>query len=203
MRDIPLFTATDGMASLILHEIPFRREAYVWIRTLYGSLKGLMGECAGFCKAAGAEQVYFSGELDFAGFPIHAKLIYRSIPRKRLPATLATALPTQDLDRWLSLYRERFRFVPAAQSTPSTEGCYDISLNGELIGIGQLQGGMLMSLASLKPGMGKDCLCALAANTDSPLLRLVCAEENLPAMKLYDKLGFSRDEIKEVWYCMK
>jgi RimJ/RimL family protein N-acetyltransferase len=32
---------------------------------------------------------------------------------------------------------------------------------------------------------------------------LVCAEENLPAMKLYDKLGFSLDEVKEVWYSMK
>ena len=55
MRDIPLFTVTDGMATLILHEIPFRKEAYVWVRSLFGSLDGLMQECAGFCRAAGAE----------------------------------------------------------------------------------------------------------------------------------------------------
>ncbi len=203
MKDIPLFTATDGMAMLILHEIPFRRQAYVWIRAVYGSLSGLMKECAGFCRAAGAEEVYFSGNGDFSDFPVHARLIYRSVERASLPRSGAAAIPTQDEAAWLQRYRNRFRQVPAAQSTPSTEGLYDLYMDGELIGIGQLQGGMLMSVASLKPGAGADCVCALAKETDSPMLRLVCAEENVPAMKLYDKLGFTREEEKEVWYSMK
>ena len=93
--------------------------------------------------------------------------------------------------------------VPAAQSTPSLEGLYDIFMDGEQIGIGQIKDDMILSLASLRPGRGKDCLCALANRSQSPILRLVCAEENIPAMKLYDKLDFSRGEVKEVWYSMK
>ena len=203
MRDIPLFTVTDGMASLILHEIPFRGEAYVWIRTVYGRIGGLMEECAGFCRAAGAQKVYFSGNADLSAYPVHAKLIYRSADAKTLPKTEAVAKPTEDPHAWLEHYRRRFRSVPAAQSTPSSEGQYDIFLNGELIGIGQLKEDLLLSLASLRPGMGQDCLCALAVQSQSSKLRLVCAEENLPAMKLYDKLGFTKKDVKEVWYSMK
>ena len=203
MKDIPLFTVTDGMASLILHEIPFRKEAYVWIRTVYGRIGGLMEECAGFCRAAGAEKVYFSGNADLSAYPVYAKLIYRSANADTLPKTHAIATPTADPSAWLEHYRDRFRAVPAAQSTPSAEGQYDIFLNGELIGIGQLKEDLILSLASLRPGLGQDCLCALSLQSQSSKLRLLCAEENLPAMKLYDKLGFTVDGTKEVWYSMK
>lgn len=203
MRDIPLFTVTDGMATLILHEIPFRKEAFVWIRTVFGSVEGLVRECTGFCRAAGAESVYFSGEMDLKNYPIHARLIYRSVDKNKLPSTKAVACSVQDPVRWLDQYRSAFRQVPVAQSTPPEEGRYDIYMGEDHIGIGQVQGGMLMSIASLKAGMGKDCLCALALQSQGEALRLVCAEENLPAMKLYDKLGFSKEDVKEVWYSLK
>ena len=203
MRDIPLFTVTDGMATLILHEIPFRGEAYVWVRSLFGSLDGLMQECAGFCRAAGAEKVYFSGEMDFGTHPVHARLIYRCADKSAFPITQAVARPVTDDSLWLEHYRKAFRSVPVSQSTPPEEGRYDVYLGDEHIGIGQVQGGMLMSIASLKPGMGTDCLCALAAHSQGNHLRLVCAQENIPAMKFYDKLGFSVEEVKEVWYSLK
>ena len=203
MRDIPLFTVTDGMATLILHEIPFRQEAFVWIRTVFGSVEGLVKECTGFCKAAGAERVYFSGDMDLSAFSVHARLIYRSVPKSYLPSTEAVALPVKNEDQWLELYRQAFRPVPVAQSTPSPEGRYDIFRGGKLIGIGQIQGGMLMSIASTEKGMGTDCLCALASHGQGDRIRLVCAEENLPAMKLYDRLGFSKEEVKEIWYSLK
>lgn len=203
MRDIPLFTATNGMATLILHEIPFRKEAFVWIRTVFLSLDGLMEECRGFCRAAGAERVYFSGELDFGSRPVHARLIRRSVKKAALPETGALALPAKDPALWLEHYRRSFRPVPAARSTPSEEGRFDVYYKGTLIGIGQVQGGMLMTVAALEKGRGKDCVCALAAHSEGPVLQLVCAEENLPAMKLYDKLGFSREDVKEVWYSAK
>ena len=203
MRDIPLFTVTDGMATLILHEIPFRREAFVWIRTVFGSVEGLVKECAGFCKAAGADRVYFSGDMDLSTFPVHARLIYRSVSKSALPSTEAIALPVEDENRWLEIYRRAFLPVPVAQSTPSPEGRYDIFLGGKQIGIGQIQGGMLMSVASTEKGKGRDCLCALAPHGEGDGLRLVCAEENIPAMKLYDRLGFTKEDVKEVWYSLK
>ncbi len=203
MRDIPLFTATNGMATLILHEIPFRGDAFVWIRTVYGSTEGLMRECKDFCKAAGADRVYFSGEVDLSSYPVYARLIYRSIERNALPVTEAIVLPVRDPDLWLEQYRRRFRQVPAAQSTPSQEGRYDICIDDELIGIGQVQGGMLMSVAALRPGMGTHCVSALASRCEGPRVQLVCAEENSPAMKLYDKLGFTIEDVKEIWYSLE
>ena len=203
MRDIPLFTVTDGMATLILHEIPFRKEAFVWIRTVFGSVEGLVKECTGFCKAAGAEKVYFSGDMDLSSFPVHARLIYRSVQKSLLPSTQAIALPVENEERWLASYRHAFRSVPVAQSTPSQEGRYDVFLEGNFIGIGQIQGGMLMSVASMEKGRGQDCLCALAAHGQGDFLRLVCAEENIPAMNLYDRLGFTKEKVKEVWYSLK
>jgi len=203
MRDIPLFTATNGMATLILHEIPFRGDAFVWIRTVYGSLDGLLKACIGFCRAAGADRVYFSGETDLSAYPNYARLIYRSVDKSALPPTEATAVPVEDPSRWMEQNRNLFLQVPAAQSTPSEEGRYDIRMGQELIGIGQVQGGMIMSVASLRPGMGTHCVSALATLCQGPKARLVCAEENSPAMKLYDKLGFSKEEVKEVWYALK
>ena len=200
MRDIPLFTATNGMATLILHEIPFRGDAFVWVRTVFTATEDLMKECEGFCKAAGAERVYFSGESDFSGYPVYARLINRAVMVSSLPATEATALPVKDPHLWLEQYRQAFRSVPAAQSTPPEDGRYDICLEESLIGIGQIIGGKLLSVASLCPGMGTHCISALAARSTGPMLHLVCAEENLPAMKLYDKLGFSKGEVQEAWY---
>ena len=65
MTDIPVFTAADGIATLILHEIPARKEGYILVRAVFGSLAGLLRECADFCRGAGAERVYAGGEADF------------------------------------------------------------------------------------------------------------------------------------------
>ena len=66
MTDIPVFTAADGIATLILHEIPARKEGYILVRAVFGSLAGLLRECADFCRGAGAERVYAGGEADFS-----------------------------------------------------------------------------------------------------------------------------------------
>ena len=78
MTDLPVFTAADGLATLILHEIPAKREAYILVRTVFGTLDGLLRECAAFCRGAGAEHVYAGGAADFSGYPVFVRLIERS-----------------------------------------------------------------------------------------------------------------------------
>ena len=56
MKDIPVFSCPDGIATLILREVPFRGEGYILVRGVFGTLEGLLAECAGFCRAAGAER---------------------------------------------------------------------------------------------------------------------------------------------------
>ena len=55
-------------------------------------------------------------------------------------------------------------------------------------------------LAALLPGAGERCVRALAARCTGPEVRLTCAEENGRAMRLYDRLGFSRGAEERVWF---
>ncbi len=203
MKDIPIFTGCDGIATLILRQIPYRGEAYVLVRSVFTSLEACLHECESFCRAAGADRVYFSGNADFSDYCVYASLIERKILRSQLPQTTALAIPTQTPDEWVQLYHERFRNVPAASCCRTAEKAYDIVKDGIRIGIGQIDGDRILSLASIARGNGTDCLCALAKLCEGDTLRLLCAQQNIPAMKLYDKLGFSRGETKEVWYCKK
>ena len=202
MKDIPIFTSTEGIASLILREIPQRREAYVLIRGIFSDIDRMMSECERFCRAAGAERVYFSGEGDFSAYPVHARLIWRSIRRAALPASGATLVPVtmETAGDWLAHYQARFAAVPLARSCVDTADAWFIRDGGRTIGIGQLCGDELRTVAALAPGRGADCVAALASLSSAERLRLLCAMENAPAMALYDRLGFDRGEMKEIWY---
>lgn len=199
MKDIPIFTATNGIASLVLQEIPYRREAFVQIRGIFTQLPFLLRECAAFCRMAGAERIFASGAEDFSAYPLHARLMERTISKTKLPSVAAQAIPTQDAE-WLNLYREAFRHVPVARTLKTMEHCYWIEEAGERIGLGQIHEGYLYSVAALQTGAGERCVCALAAADAAPEIHLLCAMENQPAMKLYDRLGFSHGPIKESWY---
>ena len=124
--------------------------------------------------------------------PILYFLVYRPVPVK-----------PEEEKRWTELYNKRFRSVPAAASCRHTENAFFIYQNDELIGLGQTEGNQILSVASLKPGAGRDCVCSLASLCQGDYVSLLCAEQNHPAMKLYDRLGFSRGRIKEVWFCKK
>lgn len=205
MKDIPIFTSTEGIASLILREIPASREAYVLIRGVFTESERLMSECEQFCRLAGAEQVYFSGEADFAGCRVYARLLERSVDCAVLPPTRACAVPvTADTAaEWSAAYRARFAGVPAARRCVQPQDACLICAAERRIGIGQLSGDLLLTLASLERGCGADCVAAMAALCSAPRLRLLCAMENAPAMALYDRLGFDCGNVKEIWYSRK
>lgn len=202
MKDFPVFPCSDGMASLILREIPYRGEAYIRIRSVFGSRDGLVRTCADFCRQAGAKQIYLAADETLEGYPVYARLIERSLDKDDLPHTRATAEITTD-PQWVTLYNERFRNVPAAKTYLQTPpNAYFVRLDGERIGLGQLIDDELAAVAALKRGCGYDCVCALAAHIRQPRVRLLCAEENLPATRLYDRMGFSRDGTRSVWYVL-
>ena len=63
MNNIPIFTAVNGMATLILKEIPICGRAYVLLRSVWnGQTAALLEECAQFCRMAGAQEVFASDE---------------------------------------------------------------------------------------------------------------------------------------------
>ncbi len=203
MKDIPIFTACNGIASLILNQIPYRGDGYVLIRSIFSNAQDFMQECEHFCRMAGAQRVYFSGEADFAGMQIHATLLEREILQKNLPDSTAQAVETTDPSEWISLYNENFRAVPAAKYCREAKNAYDILKDGKRIGIGQVVHDRILTVAALQRGAGADCVRALAKLCDGETVYLNCAKENLPAMRLYDRLGFSEGSVKEIWYCKK
>ena len=70
----------------------------------------------------------------------------------------------------------------------------------ERIGLGRVRGSELLAVAALQPGAGERCVRALAAQCAGPEVRLTCAAENERAMRLYDRLGFSRGVEERVWF---
>ena len=200
MKDFPVFPCQDGLASLILSEIPYRQEAYILLRAVYGSLAALVRQCANFCADAGAKHIYVSGEGELSAYPVYARLVDRSIERALLPRVSARAERTES-DEWAVLYNERFRAVPCAKTYRTTpeNACFIFDGNTR-IGLGLCIKDELAAVASLERGRGADCVCALATQMDAGRIRLLCAEENTAAMRLYDRLGFSEDGVRRVWH---
>ena len=194
MKDIPVFSCPDGIATLILREVPFRGEGYILVRGVFGTLEGLLAECAGFCRAAGAERLFAAGEADFSGYPAAIRILGRSAPR-------ASLLPAPEAVRLMPVTEETAAVWAAEERALAAGGeALWIWDGAERIGLGRVRGSELLAVAALLPGAGERCVRALAARCTGPEVRLTCAEENGRAMRLYDRLGFSRGAEERVWF---
>ena len=70
MKDFPMFTTEFGVASLILHEIPYRGEAFILIQDTRQP-EELLAECVSFCRICGAEKIYVRGHEIAEKYPLH------------------------------------------------------------------------------------------------------------------------------------
>ena len=66
MKDIPVFTTQNGVASLILQEIPTQGCAYIRLQATL-SPEQLLAECISFCRMVGATRIYVAGAARNAG----------------------------------------------------------------------------------------------------------------------------------------
>ena len=54
MKDFPIFDTESGISSLILREIPYRREAYIHIQSVQPEgFWDHLHQCVSFCRMAG------------------------------------------------------------------------------------------------------------------------------------------------------
>ena len=211
MKDFPYFATDDGVASLILKEIPYRREAYIRIRDVQpGRFAPFLEECTAFCRMAGAEKIYAQGHEELACYPVHAA-VYEMRGRawadgrqleNLFPVTEATA------QRWRSICNERMRNVDcAATQTAADEkemlasgGAYFVHRDGELLGIGWLKDTELLAVCSVKPGAGERVMHTLMSLAEGADITLEVASTNTKAIRLYEKLGFLRTAEKVRWH---
>jgi len=209
MRDIPMFTTEFGVASLVLKEIPYQETAYIIIRDSLEPEK-LLEECRGFCRACGAEKIYATGHAILESRPLLTAMWEMRRDLAGIPDTDAALWPVQEhtLDSWRRIYNQKVKFVPNGAWMTEADGKamlqkgdgYFIHLGGELLGIGRASVEVIDWVASVKPGAGRDVVCALAHALTGDVATLTVASENKKAVRLYESLGFM--PVKEIsrWY---
>lgn len=210
MKDFPVFTTENGVASLVLKEIPYRGEAYILLRDTRNP-EALLKECVDFCRVCGARKVYASGHNVVESYPFHTSMLeMRGIPNVNedlieslFPVTEAT------VSRWREIYNKAFALVHNAATQESKDeqrilegGAYFIHNQGELLGIGLIREDTIEAIASVLPGRGERVLHSLCSVCPGVPLRLEVASENHRAIALYERIGFVKVKELSRWHCI-
>lgn len=215
MKNIPVFTSSYGIATLILREIPWNRTAYVLVRSVWNDQKAaLLEECRGFCRAVGAEQIYAAWELEDLPAEPAWEMQRMTRPKAGLPAgekpPVLEPLTKDNRDAYLRIYNTCFRSVPCAASYDysSLEPLYGEDLawlakvDGEYAGVAEISKIGLEGLAVLPEyrGLGYELALAALPMVPSTELQLKVASTNQRAISLYERLGFVRADVEKRWW---
>ncbi len=212
MKDFPFFTMEYGVVSLVLKQIPYRGCAYVKLLQVQpGKLEDLLEECVSFCRMAGAETVFASGEESLDAYPLHTAVweMQRTAGEEEPGASLFP-VTEQTAAQWRTIYNEKMRFVDNAatleardeQKLISSGGAYFVHRNGQLLGIGWLEGDTLLALAAVVPGMGQTVLETLLSIRAGEPVRLEVASTNQKAIRLYERMGFLKTREVSRWHVL-
>lgn len=209
MKDIPIFPTEYGVASLVLREIPYRQEAYIRVQDVQpGMMEQLVAECTAFCRAAGAEKIYWSAG-DAEGEPYAAVYEMQGtawVDRDKLehlfPVTEETVL------QWRQLLNEKMAGVDNAATVTYAEqealiasgGAYFVHHEGHLLGLGWLEDGKLLAVAAIEKGAGERVMHTLMSLVEGSTVTLEVASTNERAIRLYERLGFIKTKEIRKWY---
>lgn len=209
MKDIPMFTTEHGVASLVLREIPARRDAYI---TLLASREPelLLEECVGFCAACGGEHIYCKGEGVEARYPLHSIVYEMRGDAVVDPGMLDSLFPVteQTVARWREIYNTAMGPVDNAGTLTylderkilDSSGAYFVHSGGTLLGIGWMEDEKLLAIASCRRGMGQRVMNTLLSTVEGASVTLEVVSTNHPAIRLYEKMGFIRTRELGRWY---
>ena len=195
MKDLPIFTTEFGVSSLTLRQIPYRGDAYIKVQDVQTDhMDEHLKECASFCRMAGAERVYADvGEADVQVLEL------RGVAQLELDK-VANIWPVteQTVSHWREVVNRRMAGVDLAgfleakdeKDIVSSGGAYFVHEEGELLGVGWLDGETLKVLAAVVPGAGERVAQTILSVLPGQSVRIEVASTNQKALRLYGKLGF-------------
>lgn len=209
MKDFPVFTTEYGVASLILREIPYRREAYICIQATQQP-EELLAECISFCRICGAEKIYARGHEFLEQYPLHT-IIYEMRGEAAVDEEKVENLwPVTDdtVGAWRQMMNERMAGVDNAgtlekkgeQEILQSGGAYFVHRSGQLLGGGWLKEEELLLVAAVQPGAGERVMHSIMSLTPGVQLKLEVVSTNRRAIRLYEKLGFIKTKEVRRWY---
>lgn len=208
MKDIPAFSTENGVASLSLQQIPYTGSAHITIHSTQ-CFDAFLQECVGFCRAVGAQQILACGHEGLREFPVFTQIIRMQSPVLEgnnedclFPVTEET------VDRWIEIYNAGMKDVSNALILSKGMGAsllqkgyaYFVHSNGELLGIGIVEGNMIDAIVSYKKGMGERVMKALCSAICDETVVVEVAHNNRYAMSFYHRLGFTATNIVKTWY---
>ncbi len=215
MKNIPVFTSSYGIATLILREISWNGTGYVLIRSVWnGQTAALLEECKGFCRAVGAEKIYAAWDLEPLPAEPAWEMLWMTRPKAGLPQPEKPIVPEplteENSADYLRIYNACFREVPCAASYDrrSLEPLYGEELawlakvDGVYAGVAEISKTGLEGIAVLPEfrGLGYELALAVLPMVPSTELRLKVAGTNHRAIALYERLGFSRAGVEKRWW---
>ena len=209
MRNIPLFATELGVASLVLEQIKYNKMAYIRIQSS-SSLKEFLQECVGFCRAAGAEKIFATGEQIAELYDESVSVIRMMRLREgmeRGTSKLVSILPA-DIEDFRGIYNSAMRNIPNA-SGMSIQSANEILQQGsgyfvyqedERIGLGIAEEEWIHGIVSLKKGMGMTIMQALNTVLCGEEIHVELNDSNIAAKTLYERMGFTTYEVVSKWY---
>ena len=209
MKDFPVFTTEYGVASLILKEVPYRKEAYIVIQSSQQP-EELLQECISFCRVVGAEKIYARGHDFLEKYPLHS-IIYEmsGIARVEEEKVLNLWPVTEEtIGTWRQRLNERMAGVDNAGTLERASekeilalgGAYFVHREGTLLGAGWIAEEELKLIASFEKGAGERVMHTLLSTVPDQLLKIQVVSTNYRAIRLYEKMGFVKTAELRRWY---
>lgn len=211
MRDFPIFATENGVSSLLLREVPYRGTAYIRIQSVSAAdFSAHLKECADFCRAVGAERIFAEGHSALEQYPLHSEIVVMRGQAWTDPQKAAQLFPVTQTtaEKWRQLYNERMARVDHAKTLEQRDekeltegvGAYFVHREGQLLGIGWLDGYKLLAMAAAAPGAGETVMHTMMSLMEGEDMLLEVASTNQKAIALYERLGFCKTEIARRWY---
>ena len=211
MRDFPIFTTEYGVSSLVLKEIPYKKQAYIRIRDVQPDcFAENLAECVSFCRMCGAEAVFAAGHEKLDAYPLYTAVTEMRGQAKPDPGMMKCLFPVTEktVSEWRSIYNKRMAGVDNTSTLEGRDGkqiaesggAYFVHEDGKLLGIGWLEGTKLLAVASTEKGMGECVMHTLMSLVEGETMTLEVASTNRRAIRLYERLGFVKTMELTRWY---